>query len=398
MSQFSNNQKVKLIAEKVNDEMPYVKGAESYLSQEQMKGKKYGMSYKVYIADPGRVYDGLEANEDAITEVEYTINLKNKGNSCAVDSWDELVNIEDFKKEILDKRAVKLAKEIQDDVIKNTIYRSNQVVVTTGAADFETLSDGAAKLREVAVAGDAVSFLTPTTMGKIAAGGLAKFLPDDTMKKIYAKNYLGEYAGASQVEVQGLPVITTPSAAATFSVSLGDVVKDSSNHELGFAPVTAGSIANGVAGASIPFSAEGLKVVDVNGKETDQDYIVMADASGKIPELRITVEGQGYGNPNAWVKEGTSALSFSPMLSTSTKYEVGAVRIKNALAFDTYKFNKLAGVETIGTEKADNSPVTIECIKGSNYKTRESLIRMDAPFAAGLPEPRQNVTVFVKKA
>ena len=375
MSQFSNNQKVKLIAEKVNDEMPYVKGAESYLSQEQMKGKKYGMSYKVYIADPGRVYDGLEANEDAITEVEYTINLKNKGNSCALDSWDELVNIEDFKKEILDKRAVKLAKEIQDDVIKNTIYRSNQVVVTTGAADFETLSDGAAKLREVAVAGDAVSFLSPTTMGKIAAGGLAKFLPDDIMKKVYAKNYLGEYAGASQVEVQGLPVIKTPSNAATFSVSLGDVVKDSSNQELGFAPVTAGSITNGVAGASIPFSADGLKVVDVNGKETDQD-----------------------GNPNAWVKEGTSALTFAPMLSTSTKYEVGSVRIKNALAFDTYKFNKLAGVETIGTEKADNSPVTIECIKGSNYKTRESSIRMDAPFAAGLPEPRQNVTVFVKKA
>ena len=392
MSQFSNNQRVKLIAEKVNDEMPYVKGAESYLSQEQMKGKKYGMSYKVYIADPGRVYDGLEANEDAITEVEYTINLKNKGNSCAVDSWDELVNIEDFKKEILDKRAVKLAKEIQDDVIKNTIYRSNQVVVTTGNADFETLSDGAAKLREVAVAGDAVSFLSPTTMGKIAAGGLAKFLPDDTMKKVYAKNYLGEYAGASQVEVQGLPVITTPETmTATISLS------EEAGHK-GLNAVTSVAITGGVANASIPFSADGLKVVDVNGRETDQDYIVMADASGNIPELRVTYPGQGFNNPNAWVASGTNTLTLAPVLASGTKYEVGSVRIKNALAFDTYKFNKLAGVETIGTEKADNSPVTIECIKGSNYKTRESLIRMDAPFAAGLPEPRQNVTVFVKKA
>lgn len=49
---FSNNKKIKLFAVKVNDEMPYLKGAESKLSQEEMKGKKYGMSYKMYVTDP----------------------------------------------------------------------------------------------------------------------------------------------------------------------------------------------------------------------------------------------------------------------------------------------------------------------------------------------------------
>ena len=256
------------------------------------------------------------------------------------------------------------------------------------AADFETLSEGAAKLREVAVAGDAVSFLSPTQMGKIAAGGLAKFIPDDVQKKIYSKNYLGEYAGASQVECQGLPKITTPSAMA-FSVSLTDVSGK------GFAPVTAGSITGGVHNASIPFRADGLKVVDVNGMETDQDYIVFADENGNIPELRITVEGQGYGNPNAWVESGTNALTFEPLLASGTKYEVGQVRIADALKFDTYKFNHVPSTEEIGTETVDG--VRVEAVAGGNILDRTSVARIDCPYMAGLPETRQSVTLFIKK-
>ena len=388
MSNFSNNKKVKALAVAVSDAMPYVKKSVSEFSQDEVKGKKCGMTMTTYITDTGKVYDGLTVNPEGITEVEYTTTLKNKSIPVEYDSWDTLVNIEDFDKEVIKKRAIHLAKAVQDEVIKDTIYRSVQAVVTTGNADFETLSEGAAKLREVAVAGDAVSFLSPTQMGKIAAGGLAKFIPDDIQKKIYSKNYLGEYAGASQVECQGLPKITTPSAM-NFSVSLTDV------SGIGFAPVTAGSVTGGVHNASIPFRAEGLKVVDVNGMETDQDYIVFADENGKIPELRITVEGQGYGNPNAWVESGTSTLTFEPLLASGTKYEVGQVRIADALKFDTYKFNHVPSTEEIGTETVDG--VRLEAIAGGNILDRTSVARIDVPFMAGLPEPRQSVTVFIRK-
>ena len=388
MSQFSNNKKVKALAVAVSDAMPYVKKAVSEFSQDEVKGKKCGMTMTTYITDTGKVYDGLEVSPEGITEVEYTTTLKNKSVPVEYDSWDTLVNIEDFDKEVIKKRAIHLAKAVQDDVIKDTIYRSCQAVVTTGNADFETLSEGASKLREVAVAGDAVSFLSPTQMGKIAAGGLAKFIPDDIQKKIYSKNYLGEYAGASQVECQGLPKITTPSAM-DFSLSLTDVSGK------GFAPVTAGSVTGGVHNASIPFRAEGLKVVDLNGMETDQDYVVFADENGKIPELRITVEGQGYGNPNAWVESGTSTLTFEPLLASGTKYEVGQVRIADALKFDTYKFNHVPSTEEIGTETVDG--VRVEAIAGGNILNRTSVARIDCPYMAGLPETRQSVTVFIKK-
>lgn len=388
MSNFSNNKKVKALAVAVADNMPYIKKSVSEFSQDEVKGKKCGMSMTTYITDTGKVYDGLTVAPEGITEVEYTTTLKNKSVPVEYDSWDTLVNIEDFDKEVIKKRAIHLAKAVQDEVIKDTIYRSCQAVVTTGNADFDTLSEGAAKLREVAVAGDAVSFLSPTQMGKIAAGGLAKFIPDDIQKKIYSKNYLGEYAGASQVECQGLPKITTPSAM-NLTVSLTDV------SGIGFAPVTAGAITGGVHNASIPFSAEGLKVVDVNGMETDQDYIVFADENGKIPELRITVEGQGYGNPNAWVESGTSTLTFTPLLASGTKYEVGQVRIADALKFDTYKFNHVPSTEEIGTETVDG--VRLEAIAGGNILDRTSVARIDCPFMAGLPETRQSVTVFIKK-
>ena len=394
MSQFSNNRKVKAFNVAVADKMDYVKKSRSLFSQEELKGKKYGMTVHTYFTDPGKVYDGLEVSPEGITEVEYSTTLKNKSVPVEYNSWDTLTNIEDFNKEVIQKRAIHLAKAVQDDVIKDTIYRSCQAVVTTGNADFETLSEGAAKLREVAVAGDAVSFLSPTQMGKIAAGGLAKFIPDEQQKKIYSKNYLGEYAGASQIELQGLPVITTPSAN-TFSLSLTEVSSTDGSKVIGFSPVTTGTITNGVANASIPFRAEGLKIVDVNGMETDQDYIVMADASGNIPELRITVKGEGFGNPNAWVDAGTTTLSFTPMLASGTKYELGQVRIQDALAFDTYKFNHVPSTEEIGTDTVDG--VRIEAIAGGNILNRTSVARVDCPYMAGLPEPRQNVTLFIKK-
>lgn len=385
---FSNNKKVKLWAERISDAMPVVKKSKSLFSQDELKGKKYGMTVNTYIPDPGRTFEGLEANEDGVNEVEYSVKLDNIGNSCVIDSWDELTNIEAFDKEIVKPRAVKTAKEIQDKVIKDTFYRSAQVVVTTAGADFETLSEGAAKLREVAVAGNAVSFLSPTTQGKIAAGGLAKFIPDEEQKKIYHKAYLGEYAGASQIEVQGIPVIKTPTAAATLAVTF-------TTADGGLAPISTGTIANGVEGASIPFSAEGLKIVDVNGMETDQDFIVMADASGNFPELRITYPGQNCNNANAWVASGTTALTFAPMLATGTKYEVSQVRIDDALAFDNYKFGKIAGSEELGDETVDG--VRVQVIRGGNVKSRTSMVRIDCPFAAGLPEVRQSVTLFIKK-
>ena len=382
---FSNTEKVKMIATEVADKCPYLKEATSYMTQGQLDGKKYGRTYKIYIPDPGKVVDGLDADPDSLVEVEVPVTLENKNTSFEVNVWNKLTDIEDFKKEIVKPKAVLLAQSLDKAAIDQTVFKSAQAVV--GSANFATLSDASMALDEAKVAGTKVAFVKPTVAGKIANGGLANFIPDDIQRKIYADAYLGQYAGAAVINEANLPVVdATDISAAAAGITLTDVSGK------GFAPVTA------ISGTGLKdgwaFSANGLKVVGKDGIQTDQDYAIIVDKDGKIPELRITVDGQAYGNPNAWVESGTSALTLSPILTEGAKYYVGQVRTQKALGVDTYKFDDLPGSEN-ATETVDG--ISIKMSQYGDGQHMKVLGRLDAPHAFTLPEARESVTVYFQK-
>lgn len=382
---FSNTEKVKMIATEVADKCPYLKEATSYMTQGQLDGKKYGRTYKVYIPDPGKVVDGLVADPDNLQEVEVPVTLENKNTSFEVNVWNKLTDIEDFKKEIVKPKAVLLAQSLDKAAIDATVFKAAQAVV--GSANFATLSDASMALDEAKVAGTKVAFVKPTVAGKIANGGLANFIPDDIQRKIYADAYLGQYAGAAVINEANLPVVdATNISAANASVTLTDVSGK------GFEPIT--SVSGTGLKAGWAFSAEGLKVVGKDGIQTEQDYAIIVDKDGKIPELRITVDGQAFGNPNAWVASGTTALTLSPILKEGDKYFVGQVRTTKALGVDTYKFEDLPGSEN-ATETVDG--ISIKMSQYGNGTNMTVLGRLDAPYAFTLPEPREAVTVYFKK-
>lgn len=382
---FSNTDKVKMIATEVADKCPYLKEATSYMTQGQLDGKKYGRTYKVYIPDPGKVVDGLVADPDNLQEVEVPVTLENKNTSFEVNVWNKLTDIEDFKKEIVKPKAVLLAQSLDKAAIDTTVFKAAQAVV--GSANFATLSDASMALDEAKVAGTKVAFVKPTVAGKIANGGLANFIPDDIQRKIYADAYLGQYAGAAVINEANLPVVdATNISAANASVTLTDVSGK------GFKPIT--SISGTGLKAGWAFSADGLKVVGKDGIQTEQDYAIIVDKDGKIPELRITVDGQAFGNPNAWVASGTTALTLSPILNEGDKYFVGQVRTQKALGVDTYKFDDLPGSEN-ATETVDG--ISIKMSQYGNGTNMTVLGRLDAPYAFTLPEPREAVTVYFKK-
>lgn len=382
---FSNTDKVKMIATEVADKCPYLKEATSYMTQGQLDGKKYGRTYKVYIPDPGKVVDGLVADPDNLQEVEVPVTLENKNTSFEVNVWNKLTDIEDFKKEIVKPKAVLLAQSLDKAAIDTTVFKAAQAVV--GSANFATLSDASMALDEAKVAGTKVAFVKPTVAGKIANGGLANFIPDDIQRKIYADAYLGQYAGAAVINEANLPVVdATNISAANASVTLTDASGK------GFEPIT--SVSGTGLKAGWAFSAEGLKVVGKDGIQTDQDYAIIVDKDGKIPELRITVDGQAFGNPNAWVASGTTALTLSPILTEGEKYYVGQVRTQKALGVDTYKFEDLPGSEN-ATETVDG--ISIKMSQYGNGTNMTVLGRLDAPYAFTLPEPREAVTVYFKK-
>lgn len=397
---FANNTKVQLVAGAVADNCDYLKASVSKMSQGDFKGKKYGKSYKLYIPDVGTVSEGLVAHPDEITEVETEILLNNFNTSVTINAWNELGDIEDFAREIAKPRGVHLARSMQQALVKANCFKSAQAVVAASAG-FGVLSDAAAKLNELAVAGDIVSFMHPTVMGTIAATGLANFISSQEAKDIYSRNYLGDYAGASQINMPLLPVITVGVSAATAAVTF---VKDTNTDgvDLGFQTVDTVTGTNLFVGAM--FTLSDLKVVDQSGIETDQDYAVIvtevnnAGTSGKITPLRVTFPGMGHNNPNAWMPASTSAGSTSLKfgLSTSTSYYVGQVRSKESFAFDTYKFENLPGSEN--EQVATVGGVTVKMSMYGDGETLEKLVRLDVPHAGGIWDNRGSVTVYIVKS
>ena len=410
---FVTRKALRLLAASMAEKMPYISNAESLFPQEEMKGKKYGMAVHGYLPDAGSVYDGIVATPDKAHQVEITAYVHNKGTAVEVDLWDEFTNIDDFRKEIVDKRSQKLAREVQLGIMGENVFRSCQVAVATSAG-LPLLGEASAKLDELSVDGERVDFQTPTVFDAIGNTTLKNFLPSATMDKIYGENNLGKYHSAGQVQLPGLPVVDTTGMDAAPTISM-TVVKDASNNVIGLKPTSAitgsgtGSLIKGV-----PYKVSGLKVVDEGGVETEQDYVIIVnvekqyDVDGDpqnvqyIPEIRVTVDGKGYGNPNAHMDAttlaaaivGTTAtFTLTPILTASKKYQVGQCRTIKALSFDQYKFSDLpaAKQDSVGayaniTLKMQSAP---QIINGVNC------MRIDFPFCAKIWEPRRSVTTYL---
>ena len=395
---FANNTKVQLVAAAVADELDYIKASVSKMPQSEFKGKKYGKTYQLYIPDVGTVKEGLEASPDDIVEVPTEIRLNNFNTSCTLDAWNELGDVEAFADEIAKPRGQHLARQMAKSIIENNVFKNMQAVVSN-APGFGVLSDASAALHELSVGGEVVSFMHPTVMGKIAASGLANFIPGTEAKELYGKNYLGQYAGAEQIQCALLPTVTIKTApTATISLT---AVEDGQSNTIGFETVDTITGTNLVPG--LVFSTGGnLKIVDQSGIETEQEVQIIVlstndeGTSAKISPIRITVEGKNTGNPNAWMKAGVSTLTLTSALEVGATYWVGQVRTRDAMAYDSYKFENLPGSEN--EDVATVGGVTVKMSTYGDGTNLTKLVRLDTPHAAGIWEPRSCVAVYIRKA
>lgn len=395
---FVNNTKVQLVAAAVADELDYIKASVSKMPQSEFKGKKYGKTYQLYIPDVGTVKEGLEASPDDIVEVPTEIRLNNFNTSCTLDAWNELGDVEAFADEIAKPRGQHLARQMAKSIIANNVFKNMQAVVSN-APGFGVLSDASAALNELAVGGEVVSFMHPTVMGKIAASGLANFIPGTEAKELYGKNYLGQYAGAEQIQCALLPTVTIKNAP-TATISLVPV-QDGESTTIGFQTVDTITGTNLVPGAVFTTGGD-LKIVDQSGIETEQDVKIIVlstnneGTSAKISPIRITVEGKNTGNPNAWMKAGVETLTLTSALEVGATYWIGQVRTKESMAFDSYKFENLPGSEN--EDVATVGGVTVKMSTYGDGTNLTKLVRLDVPHAAGIWEPRSCVAVYIKKA
>lgn len=409
---FVNAKHVERIAAVVADNMPYLAKSRSALSQEQLKGKKFGTTYNLYLSPLATVRKGVCAEPESLKEVETPVHTENVHMAFELGAYDRDWNIDDFETSFAVPNGQSIAANIQKDIVDATVFTAAQAVV--GTPSFATLSAASAALDDISVTGNIVSFLKASTMGQIAAGGLANFVTSQEAAEIYGKNYLREYAGASQVRLKELPEITTPTSdgmAATVSAT----PSESGDYFEPIVEITGSGLIKGLAYTIDALDSNGaslgkVKIVDRAGLATDQNWIVItqtkANASNKakIPQLRIAVQKEdddgnlyvpkGESNPNAWCVGGAASFRLTPILDASTTYTIGQVREESAVVFDSYKFNDLPGsensVKTIGG-------VTIKMSRWGNGECLNEMVRIDAPYAAALPVARDAVVVYYKK-
>lgn len=412
---FSNRKKLIMLSAAIMENMNYLKESDDLFPQSEMEGKKYGMSVHGYLPDAGSVSQGLVAHPDKAHQVEVTAWLDNYNTAAETDMWDEIENIEDFKKEMVDKRAKKLAREVQLAVIRENVFRSAQVVVTSSVG-YDLLGDASSALDELSIVGERVDFQTPKTFSKIARTGANLFLPSDIQKELYEDASLGTYNEAACVKLPGLPILDTTGMAASLTVS-GTVKKDASNNILGVSQITTCSGVSGDVIPGVPYTVNGLKVVDEGGVETEQPYVVIPvsevyyDEDGArqtrtvIPGLRISATGKSWGNPNAHMAASaissatvgtTTTLTLSPVsgITAGKRYQVGQVRNKKALSFSGQKFKNLPAAKQDNVGVYENVSLKMqsapEIINGVSY------FRIDMPFVARIFDNRQSVTTYLQ--
>lgn len=435
VNSFVSRKKLELLASAVKDLMPYIKASSQRFDQASMKGKKYGAKVTEYLVDAGTVSDGIVANPDAIHEREVTAFVQNKNSAVETTFWENFHNITDKEKTVIRKRAEKIAREVEADVINHNVLVGMQAIAKAKvggamAPDFELLSDAATKLAELSVTGELVDFQSPTVYGRIANTGLAKFLPDSTMKDIYSDRYLGQYAGAACVEQALMPKITLSSNAADAPTLTFTPVKDDSNNIIGYSvgALTANSTKALEEGAA--YKVPGVYLLDESGMETNQELVVIVHKKitglvtstvngetvitkanqGKLAEslgiedLFVTAKGCSFGTPNVWVDPATFdsgsstttvTCSFIDGMAAGKSYIVGQVRTTDdSLVFDAYTYEDLPGSrrENVGSD----GPIVLKAMSFGDGLNGTELTRIDVSYIAKMFEPRRAVVTFTE--
>jgi hypothetical protein len=435
VNSFVSRDKLDILATAVADNMPYVRASKQSYPQQDLKGKKFGAKVSEYLTDAGTVTDGIVADPDAVHERQIDAFVQNKNSAVETTFWENFHNIGNREKEIIKKRAEKLARYVEADVINHNVFRGMQAVVApkvggVSAPSFEMLSDAATKLAELSVVGDLVDFQAPTIYGKVANSGLAKFIPDDIQKDIFRERYLGQYAGAACVEQALMPKITLSANADTAPTITFTVVKDDNGNIIGY---TAGALTASGAGKTLEegaaYKVPGVYLLDESGVETNQELVLIVHKKitglltstvngevvvtkanqGKLAEalgtedIFVTAKGESFGTPNVWVdpttfdsgsSTTTVTCAFVDGMGAGKSYWVGQVRTEDALTFDAYTYEDLPGSrrENVGND----GPVVLKAMSFGDGKNGVEMTRIDVSYIATVFEPRRNVVTFTE--
>jgi hypothetical protein len=383
-----NGRKIKLFAASIADNINYLKNTVKHISEDEIKGKKFGMAYTFYLPSNGiaTVDASLDMTNDKkdIFEVPIVGSMVNARIPVQFNAWDKLVNLEDFASEIGKPMGSVLAAQITQNVIGTSVWASDGAkVVALNSGEVGIASSDlfglTAKLKGVRAGAQVTGYINPSILGSISSKLLALFIPSDIQKEIYGDASIGTLGSASWISENYMPTITVgANAPAITSVSLAN----------GVATVTGTNLFNGAAFTAVK-SGVAFKTVDLLSNPIALEkytFIVTnvnaAGTSGQFANyIRCKTKG-GAAQPSATLsgeENDISTATYTSVLSANATYSVIQVRTADALNFTPAEFEDADGCKT---EKAKVDSINANYTSWTDILKLETLARVDVPFLA----------------
>lgn len=340
---------------------------------EAVSGYKKGDTVRIEVPQSGVVFNGaVFAEGGSATDVtQRFVNLTldtQKHIGLRFGTKERLLNINDFKENILRPQIRTLSSVVEADMIKRAVIATPNLVGTPGSAPstMKTFAEARALMqRFLAPSGNRATLISSEINVNLTDEARRLFNPTATNSKAFMEGSLGRAMGADFYEHQSVPVITN-GAANTVTVS--------------GAAQTGNSLV--VAGTSLVFNAgQVFTITGVNavhpltGQDTGklQQFTVLADATASPLSIYPAIVPTGPGkNVTASPASGATLVLVG---AASTGYRQSLMFHRDAFTVATAPLPVIAGTEGY-TARMPNG-LSIRVMTGGDFINDAENTRID---------------------
>lgn len=340
---------------------------------EAVSGYKKGDTVRIEVPQSGVVFNGaVFAEGGSATDVtQRFVNLTldtQKHIGLRFGTKERLLNINDFKENILRPQIRTLSSVVEADMIKRAVIATPNLVGTPGSAPstMKTFAEARALMqRFLAPSGNRATLISSEINVNLTDEARRLFNPTATNSKAFMEGSLGRAMGADFYEHQSVPVITN-GAANTVTVS--------------GAAQTGNSLV--VAGTSLVFNAgQVFTITGVNavhpltGQDTGklQQFTVLADATASPLSIYPAIIPSGPGkNVTASPAAGAPLVLVG---AASTGYRQSLMFHRDAFTVATAPLPVIAGTEGY-TARMPNG-LSIRVMTGGDFINDAENTRID---------------------
>lgn len=340
---------------------------------EAVSGYKKGDTVKIEVPQSGVVFNGaVFAEGGSATDVtQRFVNLTldtQKHIGLRFGTKERLLNIADFKENILRQQIRTLSSVVEADMIKRAVIATPNLVGTPGSAPstMKTFAEARALMqRFLAPSGNRTTLISSEINVNLTDEARKLFNPTATSSKAFMEGSLGRAMGADFYEHQSVPVIANGAANAVTVNGSGQ---------------TGSSLV--VAGTSLAFKAgQVFTIVGVNavhpltGQDTGklQQFTVLADATASPLSIYPAIVPTGPGKNVTAAPANGAALTL--VGAASTGYRQSLMFHRDAFTVATAPLPVIAGCEGY-TARMPNG-LSIRVMTGGDFINDAENTRID---------------------